>query len=169
VSEVDGSVLLRLLADDARRRVVASLVLGATTTAHVRSATGLKHRQISECIAKLVDAGLVVAGEDGSYLLLAEAFRLAAMDAAPPRAQEEPFFRDGRIETIPVQRSKRLVLLDRLAQEFEPGVRYTEKQVNAVLRAFHDDFAALRRYLVDEGFLDREAGAYWRCGGTYRP
>ena len=25
---------------------------------------------------------------------------------------------------------------------------------------------ATRRYLVDEGFLDREAGEYWRAGGT---
>jgi hypothetical protein len=37
-----------------------------------------------------------------------------------------------------------------------------------VLRQFHDDVAALRRYLVDEEFLDREAGEYWRSGGTYR-
>ena len=47
-----------------------------------------------------------------------------------------------------------------------PGVRYTERQVNARLRPFHDDVAALRRYLVDDGFLDREAGHYWRTGGA---
>jgi hypothetical protein len=169
VSEVDGTVLLRLLADDARRRVVAALVLGASTAADVRTATGLPPRQITVALAKLVDAGLVVAGDDGSYLLLAEAFRLAAMKAAPPRPREEPFFRDGRIVSIPVQRTKRLALLDRLAQEFEPGRHYTEKQVDAALRAFHDDHAALRRYLVDEGFLDRSGGEYWRSGGTYRP
>ena len=53
-----------------------------------------------------------------------------------------------------------------LAQEFEVGMRYSERQVNAILRRFHDDVAALRRYLVDEEFLSRESGRYWRSGGT---
>jgi hypothetical protein len=34
-----------------------------------------------------------------------------------------------------------------------------------MLQLFHPDFAALRRYLVDEGFLTREDGVYWRSGG----
>jgi hypothetical protein len=62
--------------------------------------------------------------------------------------------------------AKRLVVLNHLANMFEPGERYSEKQVNAVIRELHDDYAALRRYLVDEGFLSREAGVYWRSGGT---
>ena len=53
-----------------------------------------------------------------------------------------------------------------LAQEFEPGRRYSEPMVNLMLGKWHEDTAALRRYLVDEGFLDREAGEYWRSGGT---
>ena len=61
---------------------------------------------------------------------------------------------------------KRLVILDLLAQEFEPGRRYSEPMVNLMLGKWHADTAALRRYLVDEGFLDREAGEYWRSGGT---
>ena len=48
---------------------------------------------------------------------------------------------------------------------FEPGVRYPEREVNALLAVWHADVAALRRYLVDEGFLTREAGVYWRSGG----
>ncbi len=73
---------------------------------------------------------------------------------------------DGRWSRIPAKRSKRLVLLDVAAQRFEPGQTYSEAEVNALLRAFHDDVAALRRYLVDEQFLDREDGRYWRIGGT---
>ena len=76
------------------------------------------------------------------------------------------FLRGGRLVSIPTQHAKKLVVLDRLAQEFDIGVRYSERQVNAILRRFHDDVAALRRYLVDEGFLDRAAGEYWRTGGT---
>ena len=74
--------------------------------------------------------------------------------------------RDGRLAQIPVRRAKRLLLLDCISQAFEPGRRYSEAEVNALLRALHDDHAALRRYLVDEDFLSREDGYYWRSGGT---
>lgn len=73
---------------------------------------------------------------------------------------------DGRLLGIPAKRSRRLIVLDHLARRFEPGVRYPEPVVNDLLREFHDDVAALRRYLVDEGFLDRDHGIYWRTGGT---
>jgi hypothetical protein len=73
---------------------------------------------------------------------------------------------DGSLRSIPTKIRKRLVVLDLLAQEFEPGERYAETDVNNRLRAFHPDVAALRRYLVEEGFLDRHAGFYWRRGGT---
>jgi hypothetical protein len=76
------------------------------------------------------------------------------------------FMRDGRITGLPAKRSRRLVLLDHIAQMFEVGVRYPEGQVNLMLRNVHEDYAALRRYLVDEGFLSRERGEYWRSGGT---
>jgi hypothetical protein len=77
------------------------------------------------------------------------------------------FVRDGRLTSIPTQHSKRLVVLDRLAQEVEPGERYSEGEVNTILRRWHDDTAALRRYLVDDGFMEREQGEYWRSGGTF--
>jgi hypothetical protein len=76
------------------------------------------------------------------------------------------FMRDGRITSLPAKRSRRLVLLDHIAQMFDVGVRYPEGEVNLMLRNVHDDYAALRRYLVDEGFLSRERGEYWRSGGT---
>ena len=52
------------------------------------------------------------------------------------------------------------------AQRFEPGRKSAEREVDAVLKEIHDDHAALRRYLVDDGFMTREAGVYWRSGGT---
>lgn len=76
------------------------------------------------------------------------------------------FVVDGRLKSIPVAHPKRLVILDWLAQLFEPGRQYSEQAVNLALGQKHPDTAALRRYLVDEGFLDRADGRYWRCGGT---
>ncbi len=76
------------------------------------------------------------------------------------------YMRDGRIVTMPAKRSRRLVLLNHVAQLFEIGVQYEEGEVNLRLRNLHEDYAALRRYLVDEGFLDRDHGMYWRTGGS---
>ena len=74
--------------------------------------------------------------------------------------------RDGRIVSMPATWSRRLLLLDVVAQSFEPGRVYDEPAVNDVLRGWYDDHAALRRYLVDADMLSREDGRYWRSGGT---
>jgi hypothetical protein len=96
----------------------------------------------------------------------------AAIDVADPQTSPQQaavlrsFFRNGRLVRVPVQRTKRLVVLDRLARDFEPGIRYSEAEVNELLLGYHSDYAALRRYLVDEDYLARENGVYWRTGGT---
>ena len=106
--------------------------------------------------------------------LFGEVARAAAEAAPPPEPlSDDPaqdavlsaFVRDGRLTSIPVQLSKRRVVLDHIVRVFEPGVRYPEREVNALLAVWHPDVAALRRYLVDEGLLSREAGVYWRTGG----
>ena len=84
----------------------------------------------------------------------------------PEEAVLRNFMRDGRIVAMPAKRSRRLVLLNHITQMFEVGLRYSESEVNRKLRNLHDDYAALRRYLVDEGFMTREHGEYWRTGGS---
>jgi hypothetical protein len=78
----------------------------------------------------------------------------------------DTFFRDGRLVLMPTRRAKRLVVLDEVAQLFELGKTYPEHEVNALLAPIHPDVAALRRYLVDEQFLSRDGGVYWRSGGS---
>lgn len=77
------------------------------------------------------------------------------------------FTADGRLHTIPTKLSKLVVVLDHLAQSFEPGRHYPEKDVNAILERVHPDYAALRRYLVENQFLTREDSVYWRSGGSF--
>jgi hypothetical protein len=86
---------------------------------------------------------------------------------ADPPEQLRAFIRDGRITAVPAKRTRRRLLLDRVAQAFEPGRQYPESAVDEILKAIFDDHCALRRYLVDEAFLSRTAaGVYWRAGGT---
>jgi hypothetical protein len=177
--ELDAGALVGLLADDDRRRVFAALTLGSTGLDGIVDVSGLPVDRAARALGRLVDSGLVVAGRDGSLVLLGAAFQRAARVArARPRRDEhadEPgerrkvldaFVRDGRILSIPAAHAKRLVLLDWVAQDFEPGRRYGEALVNAILARRFDDTAALRRYLVDENLLDRDRGEYWRIGGT---
>ncbi len=170
--------LLGLLAESDRLRVVAALVLGAGTTAEVAEACGLASRDALRALNRLQGGGLV-SGHKGEWSLHTERFLVAYRAAAPQPVTDDhgaadaatatvlrAFVRDGRLVSVPAARNKRRVVLDHIARVFEPGVRYPERDVDAVLRAFHPDYAALRRYLVDEDFLAREAGIYWRTGGT---
>jgi hypothetical protein len=90
------------------------------------------------------------------------------LDAVASDPRLRVFLGNGRIETIPAKHSRRLLLLDQIAQAFEPGVRYPERDVSLFLGGLHPDYASLRRYLVDEEFLTRAGGQYWRTGGTVR-
>jgi len=177
--ELDAAAIVGLLADEDRRRVVAALTLGSRDLSGVAAATGLPADRVTRALGRLAQAGLVVSSDDGSLEVANDAFQRAARAALarPPRSEHagEPddrrkvldvFVHDGVITTIPATRSKRLIVLDWLAQDFEPGVHYAERQVNDVISRRHADTATLRRYLVDEGMLDREAGEYWRAGGT---
>jgi hypothetical protein len=73
---------------------------------------------------------------------------------------------DGTLKSIPVQEKKKMVILRHLVEKFEPGRRYTEKEVTALLKPVNEDYAALRRYMVDSGLLGRESGMYWRVANN---
>ena len=84
-----------------------------------------------------------------------------------PPDQLRAFIRDGRITVLPARQTRRRLLLDQVAQAFEPGRKYPESAVDEILKSIFDDHCTLRRYLVDEAFLSRTAaGIYWRAGGT---
>jgi hypothetical protein len=168
-----------LLADGERLRVVAAVVLGAADPDDVVAATSLPRRRVLEALTRL-EAGELL-GRDATGRWSVDVRRLQSLaaaarpkpplddvgDAPPDRAAVlQRFFREGRLLALPTQHSRRLVVLDHIARVFELGVRYPERDVNAMLRAFYDDVAALRRYLVDEGYLSRDHGIYWRSGGS---
>jgi hypothetical protein len=176
---LDAAAIVGLLANDDRRRCWAALELGSSTQEAVALATGLGIPAVAQALSRLVSGGLVVTGTNGGLFSLSAAFQMAAREAlqrassteyddlpAQARKVMNNYVLNGVIMQIPVQLSKRLVLLEWLAQEFEPGRRYSEKMVNLILAKRHPDTAAWRRYLVDEDFLSRDAGEYWRSGGS---
>ncbi|RKT54054.1 DUF2087 domain-containing protein [Saccharothrix australiensis] len=157
--------LVGLLADPMRLRVVAALVLGARDPAEIVDKTGVDARRVDAALRRLRAAGLV-AGRPGELLVRQDLFEQAGRVERTPG---DPFLRDGRLLRLPAQRGRRRTVLERVCTAFEPGRHYTEREVVDVLRGWCDggevDHVTVRRYLVDEGLLDRADGRYWRSGG----
>jgi hypothetical protein len=163
--------LIGLLADEQRLRVFAAIALGARTVESAAEAAGVDAATVQTILPRLVTAGLV-AQRDGLHVSV-DALRNAARER-PPRERELPdatdeqqrvlrnFVDGGRLVRLPARQGQRRVILEYVAGRFEPDRRYAEPEVNELLKSLHDDHVSLRRYLVDEGLLDREAGVYRR-------
>lgn len=183
---VSGSTVgpLTTLLDPDRLAVAGALAVRPMTSDELVEHTGRNLRTVLTAIGDL--RGLGIVGVQGDrYLLDIPALRQAARDAADVEIPMDPaigfgmtdderavlgrYFSGRVLVSIPSQRSKRRVVLQRLALEFDVGRRYVEREVNDVLGAFHPDWSSLRRGLVEEGFLDREprggGNLYWRSGG----
>lgn len=113
-------------------------------------AAEIAERIIEDAVQRAMRGGGVGRGEEAYDARVRETF----VDVA------------GRITSIPVQRKKRLAVLRWLVEDFQPGRLYSEAEVNQIVSRRHPDFAALRRYLVDEEFMQRRRGVYWRTGSV---
>jgi hypothetical protein len=172
--------ILRALADPERLAIAGALARADRTSAQLAEDLGMAISRVRKHLNRLTVTGVARLQPDRrAYRLDPETLRWAAEQVGPPReaglalgaASEDEeavlrtFFRNGRLTEIPAKASKRRIVLERVSLEFEPGIRYDEKEVNAIVGRFFNDYASLRRYLVDEGLLARERGVYWRSGG----
>lgn len=68
-----------------------------------------------------------------------------------------------KLKQFPSKEKRKIVVLQQIITDFEQSKTYTEKEVNAILKTFYDDFATIRRYLIEYGFLDRnrDCSQYW--------
>ena len=169
-----------LLLDPQRLMVAGSLAGVARTTEQVVDHTGLSAKDVLAAVGDLRAAGLVETNGPG-YLLPMDVLRqIASAERTRPTPMDRSigygmtdreqrvlarFFEGHTLTEIPTARANRLVVLERLCLEFAIGQHYTEQDVNRTLASFHPDTATLRRYLVDEDLLDRNATHYWRSGG----
>ncbi len=179
---LDVRDFLRLVLDPLRLAVLGRAVEGPIDVEHIASTHNRPVREVQEAVGRLRAAGLL----DEDLELDRGALReiAASLPQSPPvdpavletgtwsSAEAEVlsrFISGSRLVEIPSSRTKRITVLERLAQEFEPGVRYEEAEVNFTLQLWHPDYAALRRYLVDEALMTRADGVYWRTGGRFEP
>lgn len=171
-----AEALAKLLLDEDRLLILGMAARRPCSAEDFGEALARRRSNLARHLAQLVEAGLLVAvGPAGQERYALDVRRLQSLKAtlfarpaAPrPATPEEQvlatFVRDGRIIQYPAQPSKRLVVLRWLAEQFEPGRAYSEREVNDLLRHHSEDHATLRRYLVDHGFLRRAEGVYTRA------
>ena len=180
----------RALADPMRLRMLGLLAQRSMYGQELAEALGVQPPTISHHLSLLKAAGLVQVRKENSFhhyrvneealrrmagMLTVENLRKVAQMAsneteasrlAPSEDEDrammhEAFFKDGRLLSIPTHSRTRRFVVEKLAEAFEWGHLYEEKEVNALIQRFHDDVATLRRALIDEKLMMRENGKYW--------
>ena len=177
----------KALADESRLRIVGLLADGERSVEELAERLALTPPTVSHHLNRLKEIGLVrmeARGTTHLYRLDTKALngfkkevfsaeRIAALTAADtPAAGDEDdafarrvmrdYFDGERLKQVPMQRKKRWVVLKWLADRFEQDRKYTEREVNAIIKRHHEDSAWLRRELVDGRLMRREGGVYWR-------
>jgi len=171
----------KVLADEKRLQIVGLLAKQDYSVEELATILGVSSATVSHHLRKLQKAGLVQAQAAQHYHIyslqlqalhemsekilsraaLQETTEELDLDAYDRKVLRD--FMDGdRLKSIPRQWKKREVILRYLAEQFEWDRRYTEKEVNEILSRTHEDYASLRRYLVDSRRLAREHEVYWR-------
>ena len=181
MTETEAIGLFKCLADKSRLQILKSLAVEDMYVERLAQRLGLTAATVSFHLKKLAQAGAVSSYKSQYYTMYAlnrDLFDTTILDIVQEESEEadlqaqrdeayrqhvlDSFFQDGRLKTIPAQRKKKRIVLQALAQQFEPQRIYPEPEVNVILARYHDDVCTLRRDLVGEGLLERDAQGYWR-------
>ena len=177
--QVNMKQFLSSLTDTTRLRIIGLLAESEKTEIELRNCLALSLEDLRKHLLGMINMG-VIRREDGMFSLDETAIKTFRNNQLhKPRRYFDPpdwlspedakIIRkladvDGSLKHLPKQLSHWMAVTRYLIQIFEPGVDYTEKQVNSLLIHFNIDTAVLRRYLVDTGKLKRQSDGsrYWR-------
>ena len=174
----------KALADSNRLKIVGLLAEKSYSVEELAEMLQLKPSTISHHLSRLSEAGLVKSHSESYYnvyrldqSVLEEKARTmftqvelsnvtaeVDADAYDKKVIRDYTRKDGSLKTLPAQRKKLEAVLRYVVRAFDADKRYSEKQVNEILKRYHEDTATLRRELVGFGLMQREGGGgeYWR-------
>jgi len=173
--------VLKLLANETRLRVIGLVAEGEHSAVNLARRLEVTEATMSHHLSKLMDADLVtmrVEGKSHFYRLNAAALQAmnksllapARLMRAPPSALADTpaarvlrsFVVDGRIRKLPEAHAKRQIVLRWVVDQLEDR-RYKEREISAILERHFDDYATLRRELINHRLMKRENGVYWKA------
>ena len=181
MSEDEALRLFKCLSDKSRLQILKSLAREDMYVERLAERLGLSAPTVSFHLNKLPAAGAVSAYKSQYYMMYTlnrQVFETSMLEIiAEPSPESEAqerrdeeyrqkvldnFFEYGRLKSIPAQRKKERIVLERIAEAFEFDELYTEREVNLKIAEFHDDFCTIRRDMVGEGLFARDKGLYTR-------
>jgi predicted transcriptional regulator len=175
--------LASALLDNDRLRIAGLLAGGPASRVEMSEPLGISHKDLLRHLDSLQNFGVVKLQEPAPrdpdpysrYELNAETFRIARQAMGKYKGVRkrpsdsrlmtlETFMPDGKLRAMPLKQSQIIVILDEISLKFDFEKQYSEREVNTILKEIsEDDYATIRRYLVDYGYLNRT-----RDGSVYR-
>lgn len=171
----------KVLGNESRLKILGLLANQERSVGELAEYLDLREPTVSHHLAAMKELGLVDARPEGNTRiyrldtavlermnrdLFSQKNLATLVDDESGDVWERKVFRsyvEGQtLKQIPTQHKKRIVILRWLLQDFEKGKTYTEKEVSETLKLHHPDYAALRRYMVEDKLMQRENGVYWR-------
>lgn len=173
--------IFKCLSDASRLRIVQALAQEDLYTELLAERLGLTPSTVSFHMKRLEEAGLVTSRKEQYYTVYSlertlfekPVSEIAAsepdqLDEQRKREEEyrrkviDTFFEYGRLRSIPVQRKKRLICYEKIAESLEIGKVYEEREISDILASFHEDYCTIRRDMIGDGILRREGSKYTR-------
>ena len=166
--------LFKCLSDASRLRIVQSLTKGEMYTELLAERLELTPSTVSFHMKKLEEAGLVKTRKEQYYTVYSldrsvlEQSIYEVVTSEPEETDEQQkreeqyrqkvikaFFDYGKLRSIPVQRKKKLICYEKIAELFEIGRVYEEREVNEIITPIHEDYCTIRRDMIGEGIFKR--------------
>ncbi len=181
MTETDAIKLFKCLADKSRLQILKSLVIEDMYVERLAERLGITPPTVSFHLKKLTEAGMVTSYKSQYYMMYSlcrEVFETSILDIVCERSDEaelqaqrdedyrqkviDSFFEYGKLKTIPAQRKKKRIILEKIAESFEPDRVYKEQEVNEIISRFHEDYCTIRRDMISEKLMGRDAEGYWK-------
>ncbi|MBR6766712.1 MAG: metalloregulator ArsR/SmtB family transcription factor [Clostridia bacterium] len=181
MTESDAIRLFKCLSDKSRLQILKSLAIEDMYVERLAERLNLTPSTVSFHLKKLSEAGVVTSSKNQYYTMYSinmDVFRTSILDIIQEKSDEadlqaqrdaeyrkkviDTFFEYGKLKSIPAQRKKKRIILEVIAEAFEYGRKYPEREVNIIIADYHDDFCTIRRDMIGEGLMERESGMYWR-------
>ena len=181
MTETEAIHLFKCLADKSRLQILKSLAMEDMYVERLAERLGISAPTVSFHLKKLADAGAVTSYKSQYYMMYSlnkDVFETSMLEIIREKSDEaeiqaqrdaeyrkkviDAFFEYGKLKSIPSQRKKERIVLEVIADAFEYDRIYTEREVNIIIADFFDDFCTIRRDMISENLLDRDAGKYWR-------
>ena len=185
VNEMQEESALRLfkcLGDKTRLQILKSLAKEDMYVELLSERIGLTPATISFHLKKLEEAGAVFSRKEQYYTVYSlnrETFMTSMLEIISEASAEEDeqqkreeayrrkvvesFFEYGKLKSIPAQRKKERIVLEKIAEDFENGKSYQEKEINDIILKYNEDYCTIRRDMISERILERKDGIYKKC------